>query len=74
MVIRPNPFVASFSIQSNQEIQKIEIIDLMGRVVVSQNIDGLEANINTSELPKGIYFINVYQDNKVNTQRIIKTN
>jgi hypothetical protein len=74
MAILPNPFVASFSIQSNQEIQKIELIDLTGRVVLSENINALEANINTSELPKGIYFINIYQGTKVNTQRIIKTN
>ncbi len=74
MAILPNPFVASFSIQSNQEIQKIELIDLTGRLMLSENINALQANINTSELPKGIYFINIYQGAKVNTQRIIKTN
>lgn len=73
MIILPNPFVASFTIQSNQEIQKIEMIDLTGRLVLSETISALQADINTSELPKGIYFIHIYQGNKVSTQRIIKT-
>jgi hypothetical protein len=55
--IYPNPTQNSFSLNSDDEIQKIRIIDVKGKTLKS--IERLEKNqtINISNLNKGIYFV-----------------
>jgi len=72
--LSPNPFVETLKLNSNSNIDKIEIIDLTGKVLVSETINKETAEVETSHLAKGIYFINISQGGSVQTKRIIKTN
>ncbi len=69
----PNPFVNSLQIQVLEKNVNINIIDLNGRVHKSLRLQQGVHNINTSELPSGVYTLTIYRENKeVETQRIIK--
>ena len=66
--IYPNPAVNSFSIElpvQNLQNIRIELTDIAGRVITSNSeyeISGNIATMNTSNIPDGIYFVNLYSD------------
>jgi hypothetical protein len=59
--IYPNPTAQQFSIQSDIPISKVEIIDALGKIVLS--VPPLEAydNIDVSSLKTGLYSVKIYQ-------------
>ncbi|MFH2144086.1 MAG: T9SS type A sorting domain-containing protein [Bacteroidota bacterium] len=72
IIIYPNPATENVTIQSRQNIQKIEIIDFQGRIVKSIiNIYEPEKTIDVSSLPKGLYLVRVYGEGIVETKRVI---
>jgi hypothetical protein len=73
-VLTPNPFNNIIQLSSEGTIQKAEIVDLMGKVVLTETINNNSATLNANELLNGIYFIKVYQGETISTKRIIKTN
>ena len=70
----PNPFNNQIEINANNIITHAEIIDMMGKVVLSQTINDYSGNLNAQELRNGIYFIKLYQGGTIITKRIIKAN
>lgn len=70
IVIFPNPTNNELFIQSEKELTKIEIRDIMGRIVLKsdQNLD----KINVSHLLSGIYIISIYTDNKYKAIKFTK--
>lgn len=71
--IFPNPVSESFSILSDQAINKIQICNLSGQVIkVIENVV-LNTQMNISNLNKGIYLLNIYFENsEVGTETLIK--
>jgi hypothetical protein len=70
--IYPNPVQDKLTIQlmKNETIDKMTIIDLSGKVIITQN-----KNVNildVEKLPKGIYVLEVYAGGKKNTSKILK--
>ncbi len=72
--LSPNPFNDFIEITTNNPIQRAEIIDITGKIVMSENLESNIVNLNAKELLNGIYFIKLYQGDAVITKRIIKTN
>jgi hypothetical protein len=70
--LSPNPFGNRITIQSNNQISKVEIIDITGKVKLVETINGKTAEINTSEISNGIYFLRINDGETILTQRIIK--
>jgi hypothetical protein len=70
----PNPFNNQIAINANNIITHAEIVDMMGKVVLSQTINNYSGNLNAQELRNGIYFIKLYQGETTITKRIIKAN
>lgn len=63
--IYPNPATTALNIISSLELQKAELTDLMGRQVLNQNLSGRNGQLQLSGLANGIYFINVYSNNRI---------
>ncbi len=72
--LSPNPFNDFIEITTNSPIQRAEIIDITGKIVMSENLESNIVKLNAKELLNGIYFIKLYQGDAVITKRIIKTN
>ena len=69
--IYPNPNNGTFTIETNtNEKQIVQIFDITGKIVVSQNING-KTNFDASNFENGIYFIQVQTNNSNYTQKII---
>lgn len=71
--VYPNPVKSELDLTANQNIQKVEIMDAAGKLVLQQQINQKTAKINVQMLEQGIYFIKVYNLNQeLITHQIIK--
>lgn len=70
-IIFPNPVTSTITI-SGKEINKIEIIDVLGRIVKRVISNAVNETINVSDLSNGTYVVKVYETNKISNQKIIK--
>lgn len=63
IIIYPNPVSNNILyLQSSTPIQKVDIIDLWGNVLISKSNNNIE-KINVDKLPNGIYFIKIAEKN-----------
>ena len=70
VMVYPNPNKGVFTIKSDNSINKIEIVNMTGKIVFTKLYDNAEINLNT-QLVEGIYIIHIFVANKQNTSRII---
>ncbi|OCA78348.1 hypothetical protein BBH99_08655 [Chryseobacterium contaminans] len=68
--IYPNPVKDILSIKSPDEVTKVEIYDVAGRVINSMGAKG--KTVNVSDLPKGNYLIKLFLKDKFSVQKFIK--
>jgi hypothetical protein len=76
--IWPNPAKETVNYQfasNSEQTCLVELIDLQGRIVYSQNIVGGAANIkgeiNTSSYSKGVYILNLSQGNQKSYKKVV---
>ena len=72
--LSPNPFVNAIKLNSVNTIEKVEIVDLTGKVLITETLSNQMAEIKTDHLTNGVYFINITQGGSVQTKRIVKFN
>ncbi len=71
--IYPNPCSNHINIKAEQNILKIEIINLQGKVVKTYlKVNSSNALVNISDLPNSYYFIKLYFSNKIIIKNISK--
>lgn len=68
----PNPLRNTLSISNDTTINTIEITSLLGQKMFSQKVNGLQTEIDLSELSSGIYFVKVTSEGQEKTVKIIK--
>lgn len=71
--INPNPFSDILNISSVYTIDKIQIFDISGKLIFSDDINSNNTSINVSTLNSGMYILKIYSNNKFITKKIIKT-
>ncbi len=59
----PNPTQQQFTITTTQPNQTLQIFDLEGRVVFTQNITGTATTINISNMASGVYVVGLSNTN-----------
>jgi len=70
--VYPNPFSNNLTLQTEKEEGIMSIVDMTGRVLLKQNIDGLNTTMDTKTLKPGYYLVKVEQAGTTQTQKIIK--
>jgi ligand-binding sensor domain-containing protein len=70
LMIAPNPVADIVKITSPVPFKKIEVYNLMGKLIKDILIEATEINLNLSKEQKGIYFLSIYH-NQAMTRRII---
>lgn len=68
----PNPVINSLNISYKNMIHKVEVFDLQGRKIKSQNFESDAVQIDLSELPTATYLLKVYSINEIEVIKIIK--
>ena len=70
--IYPNPAQDFVKIQSENNMQSIELYDLRGRLLKAASIDDFKCEMNINDLAKGIYMIRVKTGGNTESIRLIK--
>lgn len=68
--IYPNPVKDMLYFQTKENVLKIEIYDVSGRIISSKSI--LENKVNLSELKAGNYFLKLHTEKGITNTKIIK--
>ncbi len=69
--IYPNPSTGIFTIQSLEKISTIEIVTLLGEKIYQSTLDNQQSTIDLSAQPKGIYFLQVKNKNRIINKKLI---
>ena len=56
--IFPNPAKTFATVRISSPVDKIQITDLAGKIVLEEKVQGNEAKINVGILSEGIYLVN----------------
>ena len=73
LTIYPNPNSGSFNIALKNGLTKtIEIMDVTGRTVLSENRSEDLISLNINQLANGIYYVKVKSDNAVEILKVVK--
>lgn len=68
LTVSPNPTTNFISVKSSSQINKIDIVDLNGNLVLSSKSN----RVNLEKLASGKYILNCYTENGLATEKIIK--
>lgn len=66
--VYPNPVTDVLKVSGHEDLGQIQILDIMGKEVMSFNSESSSVSINTAELPAGVYSIRIGEQ----TLRFIK--
>lgn len=69
--VYPNPTKNHLNISSENTLERVELFNSAGEMVNSMELGSMNANINTSHLPVGSYFIKVIQKDQSSTHHFI---
>ena len=73
--LSPNPFTSSLSIYlQNKTEANITLTDVLGRKVMAVQLNTSYSTLNTSNLPTGVYFLEVIQDGERVVKQVVKEN
>jgi len=70
--IYPNPFTHQFTLETKAAEGQIRIVDMTGRILLEQTVEGETTTINTKGLKAGYYLVEVENNGVTETQKIIK--
>ena len=65
----PNPVKDILTVETS-EYQDVMIFDITGRCVIEQSVNGI-ANIDMSQMTKGVYFVRMYGENRTATRKVV---
>lgn len=68
----PNPVCQFLNLSYDKEIESVTIFNLLGQKVNSGKIDSKETKVDMSNLPKGLYLVNVVSGKKTKTIKVLK--
>jgi len=69
----PNPATNAVTIEfNNNSVKNISLLDLTGRVVLSTSVSDEKTTLNIASLAKGIYYVRIQSNNKVEVAKIVK--
>ena len=72
LVIYPNPTANILNLEAATPISNVEIVNVLGQVLISENSNSTISNIDISTLATGTYFIKVTSSNKTRVLQFLK--
>jgi hypothetical protein len=71
--IYPNPANTYITVKGNENMQRVAVVDILGNVLVQENVQSTLHTVNLSDLSNGIYFVRVTgKDGAVQSVKFLK--
>jgi hypothetical protein len=64
----PNPFANRFTIETDEQVNEVKLYNMMGQVIYT----GTSKEVNTTQLPYGVYILHVVTNKNTYVQRVLK--
>ncbi|MES2132971.1 MAG: T9SS type A sorting domain-containing protein [Bacteroidota bacterium] len=71
LAIYPNPTNQYVRVLSTYSIEKIEVMNVTGKLMLSETAAGNDHRVDVSSLADGVYFITVYGNDKIQRKKIV---
>ena len=72
ITVFPNPANEVINISLNKEVSAtLSLLDVSGKVVKTQVLNGLSTSISTASLNSGVYFVTINDGTSVSTQKVV---
>ena len=71
ILMYPNPAVDQVTIVSPDLLDKVQVVDLTGRLILQQEPGAMSVNILAENIPQGIYLVRIYSEEKVITRKVL---
>lgn len=71
LVVYPNPAYNNVFLSSSADIQKIQLTNQAGQILLSKVVSGNNLELNTAEMAPGIYLLSVFSENEMITKKLI---
>src|SRR5690554_1245064 len=68
----PNPVRDILNISYSKDISEVAVINMLGQVVISEQVSATDAKVDMSGLPTGNYLVKVMVDGAVKTIKVVK--
>ncbi len=68
----PNPVKGILTIQANENLKRVSIINIIGQTISTQNFDQELVHLDMTFIPTGTYFIKIQGERNQSTLQIIK--
>src|SRR5690606_27879604 len=68
----PNPVRDILNISYSKDISEVAVINMLGQVVISEQVSATDAKVDMSGLPTGNYLVKVTVDGTVKTIKVVK--
>ena len=72
LLMYPNPVGDLLTVEAQETIEKVEVYNIVGALVLSQTCNANKVEIGTAELPAGTYIIRLTTDNGLRANRFVK--
>ena len=72
IMLYPNPATNTLNIESSAMFSQLLISDVLGNVVISQQVNNKAVSVDVSRLGKGIYFVRVVSENGFVVRKFLK--
>ncbi|MEO6301973.1 MAG: GEVED domain-containing protein [Bacteroidia bacterium] len=73
VLVYPNPNTGEFTIElNNGSVKNIQVMDLTGRVIISNTTSNDKIDFNINTLANGVYYIKIQSNNTVEVIKIVK--
>ena len=68
----PNPVTDMLTITNTDVMSGLTVVDMLGRILMTKNINDTETRVDMSNLPTGTYLVQVTIDSAIKTFKVIK--
>ncbi|MDD3860217.1 MAG: T9SS type A sorting domain-containing protein, partial [Bacteroidales bacterium] len=70
-VVFPNPANENIFIVADENINNIEVINMAGQVIYTENASKESIQLNVTDFSAGIYFVKVYTNSEISVHKIV---
>ncbi len=67
----PNPVSGSLYFSSSEMIKNVELIDIRGTTILTQDVFGMDGTLNLDNIRQGLYIVKIYTPTGIGTRKII---
>jgi hypothetical protein len=73
MIIYPNPAKTVLTVEGNTPLQRVEVFDCLGKLVLAQPEQGTHCTVDVAKLPPGSYLLRIVtKDGAAGTRTFLK--